>query len=254
VKRGALFLRYPGVYSLGPGELAADAHWMAAVLASGDGAVLNHLSAARFWQASRWHVPAVHVLVPRHHRAIDGIVFQRYRRLHSGDVVIHRGIPVTTVARTLVDLSDVLTAHQLAFVMHQAAFHQRFSVPATTAAIKRANGRWSLRVLKKAIALHIAGSAGTRSALEDTFLLLVESAGHPEPLVNMECEGEEVDCRWPDQRVVVEIDGPGHARPAVQRSDARRDRKLRAAGYTVLRFTDRDISERPSDVLARLPF
>src|SRR4051812_45348969 len=109
---------------------------------------------------SRWRVPLVHVLVPRHHRAVDGIVFQRDRRLEPADVVVHRGIPVTTVARTLVDLSDVLTPHQLAFVMHQAAFRRRFSVAATMASIKRANGRWSLGVLKEAITRTSPGAPG----------------------------------------------------------------------------------------------
>src|SRR3954452_6762741 len=203
---------------------------------------------------SRWRVPLVHVLVPRHHRAVDGIVFQRDRRLEPADVVIHRGIPVTTVARTLVDLSDVLTPYQLAFVMHQAAFRRRFSVAATMAAIKRGNGRWSLGVLKEAITLHLAGSAGTRSELEDAFLALLQAEAIPEPLVNMACQGEEVDCHWPDRRLVVEVDGPGHARPSAQRNDARRDARLRAAGYTVLRFTDVQINERPSEVLGRLPF
>ena len=63
---------------------------------------------------------------------------------------------------------------------------------------------------------------------------------------------EEVDCHWPRSMLVVEVDGPGHSRPATRRDDARRDRKLRAAGYTVLRFTDVEIEQRPEDVLARL--
>ena len=173
-----------------------------------------------------------------------------YRRLDPLDVVVHRGIPVTTVARMLVDLSEVLTAHQLAYVMHEAAFHKRFSVQATRAAMARASGRRTLGALDKALVLHCAGSAGTRSALEDGFLKLMHEL--PEPLVNTECEGEEVDFRWPDRRLVVEVDGPGHNRPGQRRIDARRDRKLRAAGYTVLRFTDVEIEQRPGEVLERL--
>jgi hypothetical protein len=252
VSRGALVLRYPGVYSFGPGELTAEAHAMAAVLASGPGAVLGLLSVACLWQISRWPVPVPHVLVPRHHRPVGDIVFQRYGSLDARDVLVYRGIPMTTVARMLVDLSEVLTAHQLAYVMHQAAFRKLLSVSAVWAAIERANGRHGLRVLKKALALHLAGSAGTRSDLEDTFLLIAEHL--PEPLVNTACEGEEVDFLWPDRRLVVEVDGPGHLRPAARRNDARRDDKLRAAGYAVLRFTDADINQRPSEVIARLPF
>jgi hypothetical protein len=250
VARGGLVRRYPGVYSFGPGELSAHAEWAGAVLAAGEGAVLHHLSAASLWRASRWQVPAPHVLVPRYHRAVKGVVLQRYRRLDPLDVVVHHGIPVTTVARMLVDLSAVLTAHQLAFVMHEAAFRKRFSVHATRAAMKRANGRRSLAVLEKALALHLGGSAGTRSALEDAFLALIRDL--PEPLVNTACEGEEVDFLWPERALVVEVDGPGHQRPGQRSVDARRERKLRAAGFTVLRFTAVEIETRPEEVVAQL--
>ena len=94
---------------------------MAAVLAAGDGACLCDLSAAVLYRTSRFQAPIPHVLVPRRHRPIEGIVLHSYRRLDPLDVTVCRGIPVTTVARMLVDLSDVLTAHQLANVIYQAA-------------------------------------------------------------------------------------------------------------------------------------
>jgi hypothetical protein len=250
VKRGALIRRYPGVYSLSPGELARDAASMAAVLACGDGAVLAHLSVAEFWDCSRWFVPEPHVLVARRHRPVEGIVVHHARRLDARDVTVHRGVPVTTVARMLIDLSDDLTAYQLANVIHRAAYRKRFSVDAARRAIERGNGRHRLDVVKQAIELHLAGSAGTRSALEDEVLAL--TAGLPEPLVNMACEGEEVDFHWPARRLVAEVDGPGHLRPAARRNDARRDAKLRAAGYAVLRFTDVQIRAAPGSVRSAL--
>jgi hypothetical protein len=118
---------------------------------------------------------------------------------------------------------------------------------------QRANGRHNLHVLDQAIDLYLSGSAGTRSALEDRFLHLLHLAGIPEPLVNMHLHGEEVDCHWPGRTLVVEVDGPNHRnRPATKQNDARRDAKLAAAGYTVLRFTDVEIERRPEAVLARL--
>lgn len=89
--------------------------------------------------------------------------------------------------------------------------------------------------------------------MEGAFLSLLQSAGIPEPLVNAHLEAEEVDCHWPDRTLVVEVDGPGHRdRPPARRDDARKDRKLRAAGYTVLRFTDVEIERYPEEVLARV--
>jgi hypothetical protein len=253
VARGALIRRYPGVYSFGPGELSPEVRAMAAVLAAGPGAVLAHLAAAALWRTSRFPAPIPHVLVPGHHRPIEGIVLHSYRQLDPLDVIVYRDIPVTTVARMLVDLSDVLTKFQLANVMYEAAYRRRLDLDATRRARQRANGRRNLHVLDAAIDLYLSGSAGTRSRLEDTFLSLLQFGGIPEPLVNMEVLGEEVDCRWPEQMLVVEVDGPGHRdRPPAKRDDARKDAKLRAAGYTVLRFTDVEIERRPEDVLARL--
>jgi hypothetical protein len=145
---------------------------------------------------------------------------------------------MTTVARTLVDLSDVLSAHQLANVIHEAAFRNLFDERAVRAAIDRANGRHNLHVLTKALALNAAGSAGTRSDLEDRFLDLTSRSGLPEPLVNARVEDLEVDFHWPQQKLVIEVDGPGHTRPRTQREDAQRDARLRAAGHTVLRVAD----------------
>jgi hypothetical protein len=225
---------------------------MAAVLAAGDGAVLSHLSAAALWRSSRFRTPIAHVLVPRRHRPIEGIAVHHCLGLDDLDVVVYRGIRVTTVARMLVDLSDDRTAHQLANVIHEAGFRNRFSLEATRRAMTRANGRRNLHVLDQAIGLYLSGSAGTRSGLEDAFLSLLQFAGISEPLVNTHLHDEEVDCHWPDRMLVVEVDGPGHERPAAKRADARRDRKLRASGYDVVRFTDVEIERRPEDVLACL--
>ena len=93
----------------------------------------------------------------------------------------------------------------------------------------RVSGRRKLHVLERAIELHHAGSAGTKSAGEDAFLTL----GYPEPHVNTDLHGFEVDFHWPEHQLVVEIDGGGHS----DRHDAGRDRVLHANGYSVLRLS-----------------
>jgi Protein of unknown function (DUF559) len=142
------------------------------------------------------------------------------------------------VPRTLVDLSDVLTPHQLANVIHEAAYRNLLDERAVRAAMTRANGRHKLHVLTKALVLNAAGSAGTRSELEDRFLALTSKSDLPEPLVNTRIQDIEVDFHWPDQNLVVEVDGPGHTRPRTEHDDAHRDARLRAAGHTVLRIAD----------------
>jgi hypothetical protein len=168
-------------------------------------------------------------------RQIEGVRVHHCRNLDPRDVTVFRGIPVTTVARTLVDLTDDLCAERLANVIHEAAFRNRFDLAATRAAMERANGRRRLGVLEAALTLHTAGSPGTRSNAEDAFLSMIRAVGTPEPLVNHRVAGLEVDFHWPDLKLVVEIDGHGHRRPRTSLDDKQRDRRLREAGYAVMR-------------------
>jgi hypothetical protein len=186
---------------------------MAAVLAAGEGAALSHLRAALLWQIWRRRAPGpIDVVTSRRKRGQRGVNIHFCRHLDPRDVTTHRGIPVTTVPRTLIDLTDSLTAHQLANVIHEAAFRKRFDASATRAAMARANGRHNLHVLDAALNAHAAGSAGTRSDLEDVFLALTRSAGLPDPLVNVGVQARgrriEVDFHWPELKLCVEVDGP----------------------------------------------
>jgi hypothetical protein len=82
-------------------------------------------------------------------------------------------------------------------VIHEAAFRKLFDERAVRAAIHRANGRHNLHVLNHALELHAAGSAGTKSELEDRFLALASRSAQPEPLVNTKVQDIEVDFHWP---------------------------------------------------------
>jgi very-short-patch-repair endonuclease len=146
----------------------------------------------------------------------------------------------------------VLTPHQLARVIREAEFQRRFDAEDTAAAMVRANGRHRLGVLEQAIAMYLDGSGGTKSANEDAFVPLARRAGLGEPRSNARVAGLEVDFSWPGRSLVVEIDGGGHELPAGRRDDGWRDDWLRGAGYTVLRFTDFEVSHQPEMVVAAL--
>ena len=252
VRTGRLHRRYRGVYGVGHRPLSREAEWMAAVLACGPGACLACLTAAVHLKVWRRRVIGIDVLVPTRHRGPSGVRVHRCRRLDPRDVTCRDGIPVTTLPRTLIDLGDALTAHQLANVIHEAAFRKLFDERAVRAAMTRANGRRNLDVLTKALALNAAGSVGTRSELEDRFLLLASGSGLPEPLVNTKVSDIEVDFHWPPLNLIVEVDGPGHARPRTGREDEQRDARLRVAGHTVLRILAQEVDQRPQAVTARL--
>jgi very-short-patch-repair endonuclease len=146
----------------------------------------------------------------------------------------------------LVDLSD----EELANVMHEAAHWNKFDFDATVASMRRANGRRNLKVLKEALRMRRRGSAGSRSRLEKRFRRSVIGAGLPAPATNVVINGFEVDAYWPG--LCVEIDGYGHRRERTKVDDRIKDAALRAAGYTVLRFSEDAIDFAPEMVLAQL--
>lgn len=248
VAHGRLHRVYRGVYAVGHPGLSREGRWMAALLAVGEGAVLSHLCAAALWKLRELRTDFVTVISPKQRRPKGPVRVHECRNLDPRDVTRRQGIPVTTVPRLFVDLSDILTPHQLANVMHEADFRNLFSVTATREALARANGRHNLHVVEAALELNASGSAGTKSGNEDAFLRLVESAGIAVPLVNTHVLGEEVDFLWTDRGLNAEVDGPHHRRQRTKLQDERRDAKLRAAGYDIVRFTDADVDERPEYV------
>jgi very-short-patch-repair endonuclease len=245
VAKGSLHRVGPGLYAVVHAALSREAQLLAAVFMAGKGAALSHLAAAELWKAIRRRASLIDVVVPARRRTPKGVRVHQTRSLHRRDLTTRHRIPVTSFPRTLVDLSDVLTPHQLTNVIHEGAFHGHFSEPATRDAMARANGRHKLIVLEQALHLHAIGSAGTKSGPEDAFLALAQQRDLPGPLVNVHLEGVEVDFHWPDQLVAVEVDGPGHGRPRSRREDALKDRALSAAGYQVLRFTEIQVAEQP---------
>ena len=241
VARGTLHRVARGVYAVGHAALSREGPFLAAVLGAGEGAALSHLAAAELCEVRKYRAPLIDVVALEWRHAEPGVRVHRVRALHPRDVTTHKGIPVTSMARHVVDLTDVLTAYELANVIHEAEFKGRFSELATRDAMARANGRHKLAVLEKALELNAAGSAGTKSRNEDAFLSMIKDL--PEPRVNVKLNGDEVDFHWPHAKLAVEIDGPGHARPRTKRDDERKEASWRAAGYTVLRIPDDELHE-----------
>ena len=99
--------------------------------------------------------------------------------------------------------------------------------------------------------------AVTKSELERRFLAFVEQAGLPRPRINLRLQigGDwlEVDCAWPDQRLIVELDSRAyHHTTAAFERDRRRDRQLQVAGWRAIRVTDRALREEAEALRAEL--
>jgi very-short-patch-repair endonuclease len=225
-----------GVYSVGHGALRPEAYRIAAVLACGPGAALSHTAAASHLQIRPSSATRIDVSVParsgRRHR--PGIRVHRCRRLEPEDVTVHELIPVTTVARTLLDLADVLNEQALKRAIDEAEYRRLLDMTALIAVVDRNPGRGGARLLTA-----VKGPMElTRSALEDRFLSLARRRGWGRPRVNARVEGYEVDFYWPGARLVVEIDGfAAHGTRARFESDRVRDRRLARKGLQTIRLT-----------------
>jgi len=236
VAEGRLHRVRVGVFAVGHAGLSREAQLMAALLWGREGAVLSHLACAELCEVGRYRASLIDVVAPKRRKADTGVRLHRTRALRPDDVTVYKGIPVTTIARMLVDLTDVLGPYDLANVIHEAEYRHRFSERATREAMQRANGRHNLKRLERALELRAQGSAGLKSRNEAAFLSMLKDL--PEPLVNVKLDGEEADFHWPAHKLVVEIDGPGHERARTKREDERKEAAWREAGYEVLRVTD----------------
>jgi very-short-patch-repair endonuclease len=242
-----------GVYTFGHREVRPDGRLLGALFACGRDTVLSHRTAANRWGLLTTVQTKIDVTVPRHQGRTGppGIRLHCVRRLDPRDVTTHHGIPITTVARTLVDLNAVVPDRRLERALEQAYIRRLLPKGAIEDALERANGRRT-RALRRLIAAESRTATVTRSELEERFLGLLRSAELPDPEINAWLCGYEVDFLWRAQRRVIEVDGHAYhsTRQAVTR-DRRKDNDLETAGYGVTRFTADQILHDPEDTQAR---
>jgi hypothetical protein len=248
-RRGRLHRIHRGVYAVGHRGLSLHGRFMAAVLACGDGAVLSHGSAAVLWQLLRPLDGPIHVSVPstnglKQHRSIHLHRCPSLRALQEPSssptstqqgggrggrlmTTYRHNIPVTAIQRTIDDIEGHLPPYLVRRARRQAELMR--------------------------VRLAGAESKRTRSDLEDLFLALVQR--HPDlippPESNIKIGRWEVDFLWRSHQVVVEIDSFAYHRGSVAfREDRARDLDLRQRGFTVLRFSERQLEEEPERVMA----
>ena len=248
-ERGALLAAHRGVYRVGHEAPSTEADYLAAVLACGDGAVLSGRAAAHLYGLTRGAAPPPEVTT-RTERRIKGVKTRRSRALAAQDVTTFRGIPITTVPRTITDLAADVSAAELARACHEAGVKHGTTprdVDAVMARRPRCPGGANLRRV-----LH-GDEPVTLSALERRFLALLRDNGLPRPVTNRRAGGRRVDCRWPDHRLTVELDGYRYHRSRhAWEQDRRREREARARGDDFRRYTYGDVCEEAALMLREL--
>jgi very-short-patch-repair endonuclease len=217
------------------------------VLAAGPGAALSHRSAAAL-HGIRESRGAIDVTTARRVQ-VRGIVVHRTTALGAHDLTTRRGVPVTTLARTLLDLAGILTAEQLGKLVRETDRAGRLDARAVQARIGERRDAGA-RALRAALAEHARlATSLTLSELEDRFLALLDAHDLPRPLTNHPIAGMKVDAVWPEQQLAVELDGwAWHHDRAAFEEDRRRSARLTAAGWTPVRFTHAQVVGRPGEV------
>jgi very-short-patch-repair endonuclease len=229
---------YRGVYAVGHSVVSERARWMAATLATNG--VLSHRSAGALWSIRPWS-GRIDITTPWRTSRRPGILLHR-AVLAPDEITVHDGIPVTTPARTQLDLAGVLQRHQLQQATNEA---ERLRLPGAHELAKR-------HPTKKGVAGLRAPVAHTKRDLEARFQAFLNDRRFPTPQTNVLIGGYEADCVWPAKKLIVELDSWEYHRTRSDfENDRQRDRRLAAKGWTVLRITWRDLDE-PGRLAAEL--
>jgi hypothetical protein len=238
----------PGVYAVGHQAPSVEGDLSAAILYAGEGAMLSH-GTALWWYGILDRRPfAIDVSIPGRRRSRKPVKVHARRNL---DRTWHNGLPITSVAQALLDFAAAASLNRVRYAVAQAEYHDLLDLRAIEAIL--GHGKPGSAKLRRALQRHLPQLARTRSELERVFLPLCERGDLDIPEINVTVNGVLADAVWRDSRVVVMLDGNrGHRTRAQIEKDRRDDLRLRAAGYTVLRYTWEQITEEPDPVIADL--
>lgn len=228
---------------------------MAAVFAAGPGAVLSHMPAAEHHRALQ-RAGTIHVSVPLPGgRQRRGFQIHRVAPMHPDDHGRLNGIPVTSLPRALIDSAVTIGQRGVERAIAEGQFRRVYEREAMVAALGRATGRRGAGIVREVLRLQGIEATLTNRELEERFLRLVRRAGFPLPRVNfwVTVPGGSFKCDfvWWDLRLIVETDGRGpHTRDLQFEEDRRRDSILKLGGWEVVRFTWRQVVDKPDWVVS----
>src|SRR6188472_406670 len=197
VEAGRLHRLHQGVFAVGHTNLSLQGHCLAGVLAAGSGSLLSHFSAGWLLGLVAAKPIPVHVTTPVSRRRRGSLRVHRSRTLTGDDRIQEQGIPVTSVARTALDLAAVVRFRSLRRLIRRSEELQVFDLADFSSVLARNRGHWGAPSLARAIDIY-EPPRFTRSELERELLRLLERAGVPTPSTGFVVAGCELDVYWPE--------------------------------------------------------
>jgi hypothetical protein len=249
---GRLHRLHQGVYAVGHTNLTLRGQCLAGVLACGPGALLSHYSGAWLLGLLPTQPVPVHVTTPLPRKRRSGLVIHRSETLTDEDRGLEGRIPVTSAARTLLDLAPLVRFSRLRRALKRSEELKLFDLPAVLSVLDRNKGHRGNRPLRRALALY-EPPRFTRSQTESYFVSLIEAAGLPRPATNWVEAGHEIDVYWPELRFGVEIDTfATHGTHQSFEDDRVRREDLKLAGVEMTQVTDKRLEREPDRVVERV--
>ena len=231
--------------------LTWEGYCLAAVLARPD-SVASHKTAAWIWGLRRWRPETVHLTAPTRQRIKRDFVVH-FAELAPEDRAVVDDIPVTSVARTVLDLAPDESTGRLHQMMDRAEERRTFDLRRFDRLLARAGGHPGRVKLRYALDTFKPEQVVLRSDLERRFRRLVLAAGLPTPQTNVVVEGYELDAYWEAEGFAVELDVYAtHGSPASFEADREREDDLLLAGIELIRVTDIRLDREPQGTIARV--
>jgi len=257
LKRGSWIRTLPSVYRVA----AAPETWrqplMAACLWAKGKAVISGRSAAALWEFEGYWRMRVQLTGCSDLSPPEGVVIRQVTRLAPADITTRSGIRVTSAARTILDLTPVVSPRTLERTLDEALRKGHVTGQMMLRCLER-NGRRG----RKGIA-HLEALLAERrlqcapdSEFESDVAAMIRQQGMPQPVKRYRViEGNhfiaEVDLAWPSQKVAVQVHGSSfHRQPRTWENDQRIENRLQLHGWFVAKITRRMMDEAPVQSMA----
>lgn len=249
---GRLHRLHQGVFAVGHTNLSLEGRCLAAVLASGPNSLLSHYSAGWLLGLISTRPVPVHVTAPVPRRRRDLVRLHHSRTLVPADRSLERGVPVTSVARTALDLAAVVRFRSLRRLIRRSEELGVFDLRDFHSLLARNRGHRGRIPLERALDIYEPPRL-TRSELEREFVARAEQKRLPPLVTAFNVAGYELDVYWPDLRFAVELDlyETHGTRGAFERDHVRQE-ELKLLGVEMIRVTRPRFRREPEAVMRNL--
>jgi hypothetical protein len=249
---GRLHRLHQGVFAVGHTNISLEGRCLAAVLGSGPRSLLSHYSAGWLLGLISTRPVPVHVTTPLPRKRREAVRVHRSATLLSTDMTLERCIPVTSVARTALDLAAIVRFRTLRRLIRRAEELRVFDLGDFRSVLARNRGHRGRAPLERAMGIYEPPRL-TRSELEREFVALAQQMGLPALTTNFNAVGHELDVYWQELRFAVELDVYAtHGAHEPFEEDRRRDEDLKLAGVELIRVTGRRFEREPRQVMERV--